>query len=116
LYYTFRLFSSQLLAIWRVVVQGGLEHERRERARNTRKHFAPFVAFRVSRGPNRPLALAEQRCGQLRQFHRGQLDGWLFGVACLLTAGDGRDEQSAAQAIPKNKGHESTSRLSWPFA
>ena len=53
------------------------------------------MAFRVFRGPNRPLALVEQRLGQLRQFHRGQFDGWLFGVACLLTAGDGRDEQRA---------------------
>ena len=78
-----------------MVVQCGLEHEWRERARNTRKHFAPFVVFRVFRGPNCPLALAEQRSGQLRQFHRGQFDGWLSGVACLLTAGDGRDEQRA---------------------
>jgi hypothetical protein len=35
----------------------------------------------VFRGPNRPLALAEQRFGQLRQFHRGQFEagflGWL---------------------------------------
>ena len=49
----------------------------------------------VSRGSNRPLALAEQRFGQLRQFHRGQFDGRLFGVACLLIAADGRDEQRA---------------------
>jgi hypothetical protein len=84
LYYTFRLFSSQLLAIWRVVVQSGLEHERCERVRNTRKHFVPFAAIRVFRDPNRPLSLAEQRCGQLRQFHRGQFDGWLFGAACLF--------------------------------
>jgi len=42
------------------------------------------------------LALAEQRLGQLRQFHRGQLDGRFSGVACLLTAGDGCDEQSPA--------------------
>ncbi len=49
----------------------------------------------VSRGSNRPLALAEQRFGQLRQFHRGQFDGRPFGVGCLLTAGDGRDEQRA---------------------
>ena len=54
------------------------------------------MVFRVSRGSNHPLALAEQRFGQLRQFHRGQFDGWLFGVACLLIAGDGRDEHSAA--------------------
>jgi len=53
------------------------------------------VAFRVSRGSNRPLALAEQRLGQLRQFHRGEFGRWLFGVACLLTAGDGCDEQRA---------------------
>lgn len=41
------------------------------------------------------LALAEQRSGQLRQFYRGQFAGWLFGMGCLLTAGDGRDEQRA---------------------
>jgi hypothetical protein len=35
-------------------MQGGLEHERPERARNTRK---PFVAFRVFRHANHPLAL-----------------------------------------------------------
>jgi hypothetical protein len=45
--------------------------------------------------PPARLALAEQRFGQLRQLHRGQFDGWLFGVGCLLTAGDGRDEQRA---------------------
>jgi hypothetical protein len=41
------------------------------------------------------LALAEPRLGQLHRFHHGQFDGWLFGVACLLIAGDGRDEQRA---------------------
>jgi len=51
------------------------------------------MAFRLSRGSNRPLALAEQRLGQLRQFHRGEFGRWLFGVACLLTVGHGRDEQ-----------------------
>jgi len=41
------------------------------------------------------LALAEQRSGQLRQFHCRQFDGRLLGVACLSAAGDGRDEQRA---------------------
>jgi hypothetical protein len=41
------------------------------------------------------LALAEQRFGQLRQLHRGQFDRGAFGMACLLTARDGRDEQRA---------------------
>jgi len=49
----------------------------------------------VSRGPNRPLAVAEQRLDQLRQFHRGQFEGWLPGVSCLSIAGDGHDEQRA---------------------
>jgi len=41
------------------------------------------------------LALAEQRFGQLWQLHRREFDGWLFGVDCLLIAGDGHDEQRA---------------------
>ncbi|MGA9348802.1 MAG: hypothetical protein WBW48_08360 [Anaerolineae bacterium] len=62
-----------------------------EVGRTLRRLLTYFRPFRVLL-----LALAEQRLGQLRQLHRGQFDGRLFGVACLLIAGDGRDEQSAA--------------------
>jgi hypothetical protein len=37
-------------------MRGGLEHERREKARTTRKHFAPFVAFRVFCDSNQPAS------------------------------------------------------------
>ena len=33
------------------------------------------------------LALAEQRLGQLREFHRGAFDGRSFGVGCVLGSG-----------------------------
>jgi hypothetical protein len=50
-------------------------------------YFRPF--------PILPLPLAEPQFGQLRQFHRGQFDGWPFGVAYLVIAGHGHDEQRA---------------------
>jgi hypothetical protein len=85
LYYTFRLFSSQLLAL----ESGCAGRFGTRTARKSAKHTKAFRVFRalslalslskgVFRGPNRPLALAEQRCDQLRQFHRGQFGGWAF--------------------------------------
>ncbi len=61
-----------------------------EVGRTLRRLLTYFRPFRVLL-----LALAEQRFGQLRQLHRGQFDRWFFGMGCLLTAGDGRDEQRA---------------------
>ena len=55
-------------------VEGGLEHEQRERARNTRKPFAPFVSFRVFRDPNAPRSqLSPKRPIQHRRQQRVQL-------------------------------------------
>jgi len=60
LYYTFRLFSSQLLAIWRVVVQGVEETKATKAFRAFRGlSLALSPSKGVSPGSNRPLALAE---------------------------------------------------------
>ena len=62
---------------------------------NTKYSIPGFGSFGNTKKTPVRLTLAEQRFGQLRQFHRGQFDRWPFGVDCLLTAGDVRDEQHA---------------------